>query len=108
MRASGQREFQSSAPAPPLQPLLQGALRSVSSADVARILQVTRRFMMKEYGSALPIYVIAVSDPNHVNVGYWVRDQYLRKDVERVRAKWKVTDAEPERIITTGANIPTS
>jgi len=95
-------------PPPPAQPLLQGAFRSVSSADITRILQLTRRYMVKEYGSALPIYFINVVDPNHVSVGYWARGQQLWKELERVSAKWKVTDAEPERIITTGANLSTS
>lgn len=103
------REFQSPVPPPsPSQPVLQGAFRSVSSADITRILQLTRGYMVMEYGSALPIYFIDVADPDHVSVGYWARGQHLRKEVERVRAKWKVTGAEPERIITTGANLPTS
>jgi hypothetical protein len=93
-------------PPPPRHPAIEGNFKSVSSADIRRVLDLMRESMIKEYGSALPIYRVEVTDHNHIIIHYWADDTETSEYAERVKGKWKLGDIK--RVIVTGSNIPTS
>ena len=63
--------------------------------------------MIKEYGSALPIYDVYVVDRDRVTVHYWGKGVETYGNVDRINGKWKFTGALTERTVVTGVNIPT-
>jgi hypothetical protein len=94
-------------PPAPLQPKIEGNLRSVSSADLRLALNVMRMHMAKEYGSSLSIYGVYVVDRDRMTMHYWANGVETYGYVDRINGKWRFTNAIVERNVTTGANIPT-
>jgi hypothetical protein len=94
-------------PPPPARPAIQGAVKSVSSADIRAILAFMHHHIVKEHGSFVPIYSVHIIDQNNASVDWWDNGVHTYTPLERVKGKWQLSTTEVERIITTGINIPT-
>ena len=77
-------------PPPPRHSKLEGAVTSVSSADIRVVIRLKQQDMIKEFGKALPTYTIRVHSHNHIEVQYWEPDGVeVWRDARRVKGKWK-------------------
>jgi hypothetical protein len=94
-------------PPPPARPAIEGAVKSVSSADIRAILAFMHQHIVKEHGSLVPIYSVHIIDHNNASIDWWNNGVRTFTPLERVKGKWKLSTTESERIITTGINIPT-
>jgi hypothetical protein len=106
--AQKQQVLPPSPPPAPAHPWIEGNFKTVSSGDIRRGLDIVRKHMIEEYGSALPIYGVYVVDQNHMSIRYWAKGLQTWTYVERIKKKWQLSgDTAVELIITTGSNIPT-
>jgi hypothetical protein len=86
--------------------MIEGAVHSVSSADIRTVLEIVRRDMPRSEGAVLPIYTVRVVDRNHVEVCYWPGSIETCAVVDRIKGKWTLQPVQ--RIMIKGLNIPIS
>lgn len=94
-------------PPAPSQPAINGNFQSVSAADVRSALKAMRTHMIKQYGSALPVYNVYIVSRNRMTMHYWASGLETYGYVDRINGKWKFTEVFAERAIITGASNPT-
>ena len=94
-------------PPPPKSPWIEGEFKTVSSADIRAVVALMRQHIRKEYGMSLPIYRVHVIDRDNVSFQYWQHDTETWAYARRVKGRWQFDDAEAERVIVPGSNIPT-
>ena len=94
-------------PPAPAHPAIEGAVKSVTSADIRAILAFMHQHIVREHGSFVPIYSVHIIDHNNASADWWDKGVHTYTPLERVKGKWQLYTTEIERIITTGINIPT-
>jgi hypothetical protein len=94
-------------PPAPAHPAIEGAVKSVTQADIHAILAFMHQHIVREHGSFVPIYSVHIIDHNNASVDWWDNGVHTYTPLERVKGKWQLSTTEVERIITTGINIPT-
>jgi len=77
-------------PPAPRHPKLEGHINSVSAADIREVIRLKQQEMVKEFGTALPIYTVRVHSKNHIEVQFWDPEGVeVWRDARRVKGKWK-------------------
>ena len=87
---------------PPPPPVIQGRVRSVSSADIRVVLQRARYYFGNTYRRPTPICRVVVVDHNRIHV-YFCPDDPTGVEFQRVHGSWTVP--ETQRKAATGVNV---
>ena len=92
-------------PPPPGHPKIEGAVESVSAADIREVIRLKQQDMIKEFGRPLPIYTVRVHNKAHIEIQFWEPDGVeVWRDARRVKGKWKF-DKLVDIILTDAAII---
>jgi hypothetical protein len=92
---------QTQLPRPPAHPIIEGNIKSVSSADIRFVLQLMREDMIRYRGSKFPVYTVRVLDRDHIEICYWPEGEETWASAERVKGKWKLSDKEKVKLYET-------
>ena len=90
---------------PPLHPLIEGAVHSVTREDIAHAIIVAQQYRVDAHGSPLPVYRVHVIDRSHLDVCFRPPGITEACDrLERIKEKWQLSG---ERTII-APNLPLS
>jgi hypothetical protein len=79
-------------PPPPLHPLIEGTVDSVSRKDIAQAIAVAQQYRVDAHGSPLPVYRVRVIDHSHLDVCFRPPGITEACDrLERTKGKWQLS-----------------
>ena len=91
------------APPAPAQPLIGGAVSSVSASDIRIVLAMMRADIATRLKSPAPIYAVQVDDHNHIEILYYPEGTKTVAEADRINGKWRLS--EIERLVLGGSNF---
>ncbi len=81
---------------PPAPPKIEGHFKSVSSADISKVIALTEQDMLKHVRRVVPIEYLRVVDRDHIQVSYWYAHGSTQRwmELRRVHGVWSLPNVQ--------------